>query len=164
MRKMALILVVLALLPVAIFAEWGVGATALYKSPVLLGQPVDLSNQNVDQFCFGGDVRLKLDWFQAEGLLLYSSGDIQSLNAYLDAGVALDVAIIRLSFGAGPNFSNNFGTGMAIQAGLNAKAGADIRLGPVSLGLTYIMALNIGNEVVIHSSTGLLGAQVLVWL
>ena len=53
---------------------------------------------------------------------------------------------------------------MAIQAGLNAKAGADIRLGPVSLGLTYIMALNIGNEVVIHSSTGLLGAQVLVWL
>ena len=68
----------------------------------MLGQPIDLGNLNVNQFSFGADTRFKLGWFQAEGLLLYAMGDVNSLNAYLDAGVALDVAIVRLSLGAGP--------------------------------------------------------------
>jgi len=164
MRKILAILLVLLAAPIAMFAEFGVGAAALYKSPVLLGQEIDLAGHNVNQFSFGGDLRWKIGWFQASGLIVYSSGEVDSLNAYLDAGVALDVAILRLSLGAGPNFSNNFGQDHPIQAGLNAKLGADIMLGPVSLGLTYIMALDVGNEVVLQSSVGLLGAQVIFWL
>lgn len=164
MKRLFLILAIVAILPVAVFAEWGIGGAAFYKSPVLLGQPVDIANLNVDQFSFGGDVRLKVGWFQAEGLLLYSAGDVNSLNVFLDAGVALDLAIIRLSLGAGPNFTNNFGQSPAVQAGLNAKIGADIKLGPISFGLSYIMALDISNGIDISTSSGLLGAQILFWL
>jgi hypothetical protein len=164
MRKLVLILVALAILPAAVFADWGVGGAAFYKSPVLIGQQVDIDNVNVDQFSFGGDLRFRLGWFQAEALVLYSAGDVSSLNAYLDAGVALDVAFLRLSLGAGPNFSNNFGESPPVQAGLNAKIGADIALGSISVGLSYIMALNIDNGVDIQTSSGLLGIQVLFWM
>jgi hypothetical protein len=164
MRKLILVLAVLAILPIAGFAELGVGGAAFYKSPVLLGQPIDLANANVDQFSFGGDLRFKLGWFQAEGLLLYSAGAVQSLNLYLDGGVALDVAILRLSLGIGPNFATNFGQSAPVQAGLNGKIGADIKLGPISFGLSYIMALNLSNGVTVQTSTGLLGVQVLFWM
>jgi hypothetical protein len=164
MRKLVLILVALAILPAAVFADWGVGGAAFYKSPVLIGQQVDIDNVNVDQFSFGGDLRFRLGWFQAEALVLYSAGDVSSLNAYLDAGVALDVAFLRLSLGAGPNFSNNFGESPPVQAGFNAKIGADIALGSISVGLSYIMALNIDNGVDIQTSSGLLGIQVLFWM
>jgi hypothetical protein len=163
MRKLILILV-LVILPVAVFADWGIGGAAFYKSPVLLGQPIDTSNLNVDQFSFGGDLRFKLSFFQAEALLLYSAGDTNSLNAYLDAGLALDVAILRLSLGAGPNFTYNFGESSPVQAGLNAKVGADVMLGPISLGLSYIMALNLNNGLYINTGSGLLGVQVLFWM
>jgi len=164
MRKLILILAVLVILPVAVFAEWGIGAAAFYKSPVLLGQPVDISNLNVDQFTFGGDLRLKLSWFQAEALVLYSAGDVDSLSAYLDAGLALDIAILRLSLGAGPIFTYNFGESSPMQAGLNGKVGADIKLGPISFGLSYIMALNFDNGLYVNTSSGLLGAQVIFWM
>jgi hypothetical protein len=134
------------------------------QGPVLIGQPIDAGNVNVNQFSFGGDLRLKLAWFQAEGLLLYSAGDIQSLNTYLDAGLALDLAIFRLSLGVGPNFAANFGQSAPVQAGLNAKLGADIKLGPISVGLSYIMALNLANAVNVQTGSGLLGVQVLFWM
>ena len=163
MRKLVLVLCVLAILPVAAFAEWGFGGAAFYKSPVLLGQPIDTSNVNVNQFSFGGDLRLKIAWFQAEGLLLYSAGDAQSLNMYLDAGLALDVAILRLSIGAGPTLCDNFGQSSPMQAGLNAKVSADFKLGPISVGASYIMALNLANGVNVQTSSGLLGVQILFW-
>ena len=164
MRRLVLILAVLAILPAAVFADWGIGGAAFYKSPVLLGQSVDASNVNVNQFSFGGDLRFKLSWFQAEGLLLYSAGDIQSLNLYLDAGLALDVAILRLSLGIGPNFVYNFNQSSPAQAGLNAKIGADLMLGPISVGASYIMVLNLSNGVNVQTKSGLLGVEVLFWL
>jgi hypothetical protein len=164
MRKVFLILAILAVLPVAVFADFGVGPAAFYKSPVLLGQPIDLGGLNVNQFSFGGDLRFKLGWFQAEGLVLYSSGDVKSLNAYLDAGIALDVAILRLSLGAGPNFTYNFGESSPMQVGLNAKVGADVMLGPISIGASYIMQMNLENGIHIGTSSGLLGIQILFWM
>jgi hypothetical protein len=168
MRKLVLILLVLAVLPAAIFAEgglqFGIGGAAFYKSPYLLGQKVDTANLNANQFSFGGDLRLKLAWFQAEALVLYSAGDVNSLNTYLDAGVALDVAILRISLGAGPNFSYSFGSNAAAQAGLNAKIGADLVFGPIQFGLSYIMTLNLASGVNVATRSGLLGAQVIFWL
>ena len=164
MKKRFLILAILVILPVAVFAEFGIGGAAFYKSPVLIGQPLDVANMNVDQFSFGGDLRLKLGWFQAEALVLYATGDVNSLNAYLDAGVALDIAILRLSLGVGPNFTYNFGEDSPMQAGLNAKVGADIKLGPISFGLSYIMVMNLDNGLYVNTGSGMLGAQVLFWL
>lgn len=164
MRKVFLIIAVAALLPIAAFADLGVGAAAFYKSPVLIGQSVDKEEVNVDQFSFGGDLRFKLGWFQAEGLLLYSAGEFNSLDAFFDAGVSLDIAMVALSIGAGPNFTNNLEDGPTMRAGLNAKIGADMRFGPISAGLSYIMALNIDDGIDVRTSSGLLGFQVLFWL
>jgi len=164
MRKLVLMLFVLAVLPAVIFAQLGVGGAILYKSPVLFGQPVDIDNHNVDQFSLGADIRYKLGMLQAEGLLLYSAGTVNSLSAYLDAGVGLDLAILRISLGAGPNFNNNFGASRPIQAGFNAKLGADVTLGQVSVGLSYIMAMNLDNGVDVNTRSGLLGAQILFWM
>lgn len=164
MRKLLLILAVMVILPIAVFADLGVGGAAFYKSPVLIGQDKDTENMNVDQFTFGGDLRLKLGWFQGEILVLYAGGDVNSLNTYLDAGVALDVSILRLSVGAGPNFIYNIGERSPAQVGLNAKLGADVVVGPVSFGLSYIMAMNIDNGLYVNTGSGLLGAQVLFWM
>ncbi|TVQ25537.1 MAG: hypothetical protein EA382_06865, partial [Spirochaetaceae bacterium] len=86
-------------------------------------------------------------------------------DVFLDAGVVFDISIVSLSLGAGPNFTNNLGHGRPVQAGLNAKAGVDVRLGPVSVGLSYIMALRVNDDVrvSIETSSGLLGVQVLFW-
>jgi hypothetical protein len=159
-----LILAILAIMPIAVFADWGVGGAAFYKSPILVGQPIDATSVNVDQFSFGGDLRFKLGWFQAEGLLLYSAGSVSSLNLFLDAGAALDLAIFRFSLGAGPNFTNNFSQSPPTQAGLNAKIGADVKLGQLSFGLSYIMALNLNNGIDVKTSCGLLGVNVLFWM
>ena len=164
MRKIVLILAILAMVPIAVFAEMGVGGAAFYKSPVLLGQPVNTSGVSVDQFSFGGDLRLKLSLFQAEALVLYATGSVNSLNLYLDGGLALDIAILRLSVGAGPNFTYNFSNSPVTQAGLNAKANADIKLGSFSVGLSYIMALDLTNGINVKTSTGLLGVNVLFWM
>jgi hypothetical protein len=168
MRKSIVVLAVLAimaLLPAAVFADFGIGAAAFGKSPVLIGQSNDTNNLNVSQFSFGVDGRLKLSWFQAEALVLYASGDgVNSFNTYLDAGVAVDVAILRLSLGAGPNFVYNSGNNSGAQVGLNVRAGADVMFGSVSVGLSYIMALNIGNGVQVATSAGLLGVSVMFWL
>ncbi len=173
MRKLVLILLVLAVLPAAIFAEeaaasglqWGIGGAAFYKSPYLMGQKIDTENLNVNQFSFGGDLRLKVGWFQAEALLLYSAGaDVSAINTYLDAGVALDIAILRISLGVGPNFTYNFGSNSGAQVGVNAKIGADLMLGPISVGASYIMAMNLDNGVAVSTSCGLLGVEVLFWM
>lgn len=164
MRKLVLIFMVLVIVPVAVFADWGIGGAAFYKSPVLMGQPIDAQNLNVNQFSFGGDLRFKLSIFQAEALVLFSAGDVNSLNAYLDAGLVFDVAILRLSLGAGPCFSYSFGNSSPTQAGLNAKAGADILLGPIAVGLSYIMALNVNNGVNVTTRSGLLGVNVIFWM
>lgn len=167
MRKMILGLIVcaaLAMVPGAVFADVAVGGAAFYKSPVLIGAVPDPLALNVDQISFGGDVRLKLGWFQAEALLLYSAGQVNSLNMYLDAGVALDIAILRLSLGVGPNLANGFGAGDPVQAGLNAKIGADLLFGPISVGASYIMSMNLASGIAVATSTGLLGIQVLFWL
>ena len=172
MRKLVLILLVLAVLPAAIFAEeaaatglqWGIGGAAFYKSPYLMGAKVDTENLNANQFSFGGDMRLKLGWFQAEALVLYSAGDVNSLNTYLDAGLGLDITILRLSLGVGPNFTYSFGSNSGAQVGLNAKIGADLVFGPISFGLSYIMAMNLASGVHVATTTGLLGAQIMFWL
>lgn len=166
MRRKILILAALVLLPVTLFAQLGIGPAAYYKSPVLLGQSVDSDELNVDQFSFGGDLRFKFSLLQLQALALYSaSADVKSLDIFLDAGLALDIAILRLSLGAGPNFTYIFGESSSpVRAGLNGKVGADLMLGNISVGLSYIMALNIDDGFDLNTSSGLLGAQVLFWM
>lgn len=164
MKKALMIIAIMILVPVVMFAELAVGGVAMLKSPVLLGQEVNLDNVNVDQFSFGGDVRLKVGIIQVESLLVCSAGDVTGLDIYTDAGLAFDIALVRLSVGAGPNFTWNFTHQPPLQVGLNAKVGADLMLGNVSVGCSYIMVMNYNEHVDIYTNTGLFGIQVLVWM
>jgi hypothetical protein len=162
---MLIVAALIVLLPLAAFAELGVGGAAFYNSPVLLGQNEVPEELSVDKFTFGGDVRLKLSLLQGEALLLYSASDeVQSLDIILDAGVALDLALFRLSAGIGPNFTYNIGEDQALDAGFNAKLNADVKLKKISVGLSYIMDLNLDGGIDLDTSAGLLGATVLFWL
>lgn len=58
-------------------------------------------------------MRFKLSWFQVEALLRCSTtGEVDSLNAHLGAGVALEVAILRLSFGLSYIMALNIDNGL----------------------------------------------------
>ena len=166
MKRILIIAALVVLLPVAAFAELGVGGVAFYNSPVLLGQSEKPEDLSVNKFTFGGDVRLRmLKLLQGEAMLLYStSNDVQSLDIFLDAGVALDIAILRLSAGIGPNFTYNIGESKPLDTGFNAKLNADVKLSKISVGLSYVMDLNLDGGVDVDTSAGLLGATVLFWM
>jgi hypothetical protein len=54
-----------------------------------------------------------------------------------------------------------------VLAGYNVKANADVKLGRISVGLSYIMGLIVEDglfNVKLNKSTGMLGANVLFWL
>ena len=165
MRKVLVVIAFLAALPTMGFAQLAVGPASFLRSPELLGQSADVEQLNVDQFSIGGDLRYRFAWFQAQGVVLYSTGEVNSLDVFLGAGMVFDIAFVSLSLGAGPNFTKIEGHGPPMQAGLNAKAGADVRLGPVSLGVSYIMALRVAEtHISVETSCGLLGVQLLYWL
>jgi hypothetical protein len=164
MTKRILIVLALCLVPLLSFAELGVGGAAFFNSPVLVGQPVDKSVFD-NGFSFGGDLRLKLAILQLEALgLVTTGGGETALDLYTDVGLALDVLFLRLSLGAGPNFTYIFGDAPDPSIlGFNAKANVDVKLGHLSLGVSYIMGLAVDNGIALDKSTGKLGVSVLYW-
>ena len=169
MKKTLILVLVLAFIPLLSFAELGLGASVFLNNPVLIGQEATASELREGGFTFGGDARFKLSILQLEALGLVSVGDeVTSIDLYADAGLALDLAILRLSLGAGPTvfFLLNDATDPVL-AGYNVKANADVKLGRISVGLSYIMGLIVEDglfNVQLNKSTGMLGANVLFWL
>ncbi|MBN1835164.1 MAG: hypothetical protein JW820_04885 [Spirochaetales bacterium] len=163
MKKILLIGLVL-LLPAAVFAdvEFGVGGTALYNSPLLVGQEISVPDWNVNKFSFGPDLRFKWSILQLEALGLFSYGDYSSIDTYLDAGLAFDILFLRLSAGGGLSLNYNF-VDKSLDKGFNVKLNGDIKLGKLSLGLTYIMDLTVDDGVDLAASSGLLGATAMFW-
>jgi hypothetical protein len=162
MKRVLLIGLVL-LLPAALFAEVGIGGVALYNSPLLAGQEVSAPDWNVNKFSFGPDLRFKWSILQLEALVLGSIGDYSSLDGYLDAGVAFDILFLRLSLGGGLSLNYTFDNPEPWDIGYNAKVNADVKLGKISLGLTYLVDVTIDNGVDVAPRSGLLGASVLFW-
>ncbi len=161
MKKYILLLLALAIIPAMGFAQISSGWALFVKSPYLLGDVINVDISNVNQLSAGGMLRFKLGIFQAEGLMLFSLGEVNSLNVFLDAGVAIDIALVTLSFGIGPTFTNTFAESPLYQAGLNAKAQADIHLGTISVGAAYVMGLNIDRGIRFNTRYGLLGVYIL---
>lgn len=164
MKRIILAIAVLVLIPVMSFAELAVGGAAMIKSPVFLGSSSVNEDLDINQFCFGGDIRIKQDWLQVEALVLGAASDVCGVDIYSDIGVALDVSPVRFSMGVGPNLNWNFGVTPLFQSGMNAKIGADIMLDTISVGVTYIMSMKYNEHVEIYNKSGLFGLQVLFWL
>ena len=164
MTKRVLIVLALCLVPLLSFAELGLGGAAFFNSPVLIGQDVTASGLTSGGFTFGPDLRFKLSILQLEALgLVTVAGGSTALDLYTDVGLALDLLFLRLSLGAGPNFTYEFGGADPFMPGFNAKANVDIKLGKLSVGLSYIMGLVVDNGIALDKSTGLLGVSVLYW-
>jgi hypothetical protein len=161
MKRIFLVGLIL-LLPAALFAEIGVGASALYNSPLLVGQEISAPEWNVNKFSFGPDLRFKWSILQLEALGLFSWGDYSSIDTYLDAGLAFDILFLRLSAGGGLSLNYNF-EDKSLDKGFNVKLNGDVKLGKLSVGLTYIMDLTVDNGIDLNASQGLLGANVLFW-
>ncbi len=164
MKKTLILVLVLAFIPLLSFAELGLGPSAFFNSPFLVFQDPDVSELRDSGFTFGGDLRFKLSILQLEALGLVTLGDAKSIDLYADAGLALDLAILRLSLGVGPTvFFLLEDVADPTLVGFNAKANADIKLGRISVGLSYIMDLMVDDGIALDKSTGMLGANVLFW-
>ena len=165
MKKTLILVLVLAFIPLLSFADFGIGASAFFNSPVLIGHDIDGPALRDGGFTFGADARLKLlKILQVEALGLVTLGDEASIDLYADVGLAFDIAILRLSLGVGPTvFFMLDNPADPTLVGFNAKANADIKLGRLSFGLSYIMGLIVDGGVELDKSTGMLGANVLFW-
>jgi hypothetical protein len=163
MTKRLLIVLVLCLTPLLAFAELGLGGAVFFNSPMLIGGEPEPSGLRSGGVSFGGDLRFKLRLLQLEalGLITLEEG-ATAMDLYTDIGLALDLLCLRVSLGAGPNFTYVFGSGADLALfGLNLKANADVKLGRLTLGLSYITGLIVDDGVAWDRSTGLLGASVL---
>jgi len=136
--KKLLIVLLIALLPTLAFSlDLQVGATAMYK-----GLLSDFQGTNpsigFDDFTFGGEVRLGFGLIQGAAAILYYPGDPNdSLKLLTDIGLSLNLAIIRLGVGIGPNVvvPLDGGTVTGVPLGLNLKGAVDLQLGKLSLGV-----------------------------
>lgn len=166
MRRLIVVLLLLVL-PMAAFAQLQIGGTALYNFPLVAdGGSVE---PDVSNFTFGADARLKVLFFQGSALALFTPGtDLAPANIdlFLDGGVAFDIALFRLGLGVGPNFRVPLGDGATNGFGLNVKATADVMLGDLAVGLTYLNKFELdfsqaGELLDQDYSQGLLGLSVL---
>jgi hypothetical protein len=164
MKRILILVLLLSCIPLSLFAELGVGGVAFLNSPVLIGQPLPNDGVGIEDFTFGGNLRWKLALFQADALALVTMGTTPVVDIYADAEVVLDIMMFRLSIGAGPTIHWEVGGPKPLFMGFNAKANADIKLGRLSVGLSYIMNLIVDNGISLDKSTGMLGATVLFWL
>lgn len=136
MKKLIVVLLI-ALLPTLAFAfDLQVGATAMYKG--LLSDIIDgPSGIGFDDFTYGGEVRLGFGILQGAAAVLYYPGDpTDSLKLLTDIGLSLNLAIVRLGVGIGPNVVIPLdGTISGVPVGLNLKGAVDLQLGKLSLGV-----------------------------
>jgi hypothetical protein len=136
MKKLIVVLMI-ALLPTLAFAlDFQIGGTAMYKGMLadIQDGPSDIT---FDDFTFGAEARLNFGLIQGAAAVLYYPGEPNaSLVALTDVGLTLNLAILRLGAGIGPNFYIPLGgTADGVPVGLNVKGAVDVQLGNLSLGL-----------------------------
>jgi hypothetical protein len=177
--KKLLVLLVLVLIPLMSFADLQLGPTAFYNMLITNPGKIDTSKLSISDFTFGADARLNLGIIQGSAYALLTPGDTSPthltptvVNLMLDIGICLDILFVRLSAGIGPDFMLNFadyaGKPQVFEMGANAKIGAELMLGGISLGLTYFVDVNLTEPSSVVSAfsqwNGHLGLSVLLKL
>ncbi|TFH03689.1 MAG: hypothetical protein E4H09_04810 [Spirochaetales bacterium] len=169
MRRL-LVLIAVLLLPAAAFAQLQIGGTGLYNYPIMTPGATD--EIDISNFTFGADARLKILFFQVSALGLVTPGSDTlgtptSIDLVIDGGISFDLLLFRVGLGVGPNLRIDLGEGTdPVGYGLNVKATADVMLGGLSVGLTYLNKFELdfsqAEELLDQDySTGLLGVSLL---
>jgi hypothetical protein len=142
--KKLIVLVLLLVLPLSLFAQgFYLGVDAMFKGDYM-ELPSGFSNPGsiVHNLAFGAEARFTFAIFEAQAMALYNLN--QSFNTYLDVGLCLDIAIISLGIGVGPNFVINFWSGAPAAAGFgfNGKAHVDLNLGSFKISVFYLLLVD----------------------
>lgn len=139
MKKLILVVLIVAI-PALVFADFQIGAVGLYNRSTSSTAKISPSD-----FTYGLETRLNL-WILQGGIsALYFPGDtylgtFDTVIAMTDVGVAIDLWILRLGAGVGPNYAmvvdTAAGSGTDAQKfGFNMKLAADLNLGNLGLGV-----------------------------
>ncbi len=155
--KKAIILIIILFIPLAAFAEVQFGPTAFYNFPLISNDqfhPPEAGKVNASNFTFGADFRLKLGLLQVGAMGLFTPGVVfpdptagtitipASMDVFLDAGIAIDLLLIRLGIGAGPNLTLFFEDAPTVSdtvsSGVNIKAIVDVLFENLSIGVIYL--------------------------
>ena len=164
MKKLIVVLMI-ALLPTLAFAlDFQIGGTAMYKG-LLEDITSGTADIGFDDFTFGGEARLSFGLLQGAAAILYYPGEAPSLVALTDIGLTLNLAIVRLGAGIGPNFYIPLeGSAGGVPIGLNLKGAVDLQLGKLSLGVVgyyYLASLSDLNKDLFTTAQPWLGLTLL---
>jgi hypothetical protein len=135
MKKLIVVLLIVLLPAMAFALDLQIGGTAMYKGLLsdILDGPDGITLQD---FTYGAEARLNFGLIQGAAALLYYPGTPNEIVALTDIGVTLNLAIVRLGAGIGPNFRIPLGGAITgVPMGLNLKGAVDLQLGKLSLGL-----------------------------
>jgi len=140
MKKLLVLFLVLALPIFAFASDFQLGAVGMYTGTI---EQLKAKDVQLDDFTFGAEARLKLSFFQVGTSLLYYPANVDMLLppylvALTDVGLSVDLSLLRLGVGLGPNFSIALGpegAGQPASFGLNMKLVADVNVGNISVGL-----------------------------
>lgn len=152
MKKLILVLII-AIVPVLAFAQFQIGATAVYDGSVSsLSSGSSISSSDI---VFGLESRLKLWIFQGGVTALYLP-DYETVDLLTDVGLSLNIWFIRIGLGVGPNFGFDTAGGTDVaDAGWNMKATVDINIGGLSIGVVgYLFSDTLGDLVQGVAGTG----------
>ena len=150
MKKILVILLVLAIIPAAIFAKGfsvGIGATAATGATI----SSVLETQQVDPqaFVYGGYANIKVFLFSVNATMFpVYDGQVVHYSGDLAANLALDVSIVRLQAGVSVNYFGvtdfkdwkfQFENENIMDAPLSLRAEVDIILGDLNVGVWGIL-------------------------
>lgn len=136
--KKTLCILLIALAPAVTWADFQLGGIGLYNGNVA---SIGSGSFSMNDFTLGMETRFKfLSVFQVGLTGLYSMASSPAAPSYIqaltDAGLSVDIFILRLGAGIGPVFFIPMsGPAVAATSVVNVKLSADINVGPVSIGV-----------------------------
>lgn len=165
-KIIVLVLAILLVLPASIFAidliGLRVGPAAMLNAPISLEglDPDYFTTLTLDDLTFGVDARLNLSILEGNVMALVTPATFEGeivgayLDAYVNAGLSIELlSLLKVGVFAGPMFSFYVDeTGVSggpeneddlLSAGLNLRLTADVVLGGISVGATYIVETDV---------------------
>lgn len=165
-KIVVLVLAILLVLPASIFAMdligLRVGPAAMLNAPISIDglDPDYFTTLTLDDFTFGVDARLNLSILEGNVMALVTPETLDNeiigayLDAYINAGVSIELlSLLKVGIFAGPMFSfyvDESGVSGGpeseddlLSAGLNLRLTADVNLGGISVGATYIVETDV---------------------
>ena len=146
MKKIIIVLALLvALIPAAAFADFQIGVVAV-DPYVSLGGFINGDNLSGSDLAYGLESRLKL-WIFQGAISAFYFPSVETLYAYTDVGLALDLLFVRVGAGIGPNLAFDTQGGGSTTLGWNLKTTLDINIGNLGFGVILLTPMDYLSDI-----------------